>query len=294
MNNLSTLKELKDKYVKEMKESGIESAAFDFDYILQEAADISLAELLTEPDKEPAPEQEKILTDVLDRYIKGEPLQYILGYTWFMGNKIKVSPDVLIPRYDTEVPCELANQYLEGCKKPKILDMCCGSGCIGLSLAKARPEGEVYLCDISPAAINLTRENAASLELNHCTKILQGDLFQALSEEKKLPKFNLIISNPPYISREIVKSLDSRVRDYEPSLALDGGVDGLDFYRKIISESHKYLVKGGMLIFETGYDQATLVGDMMDESQDFYNIEIFKDYGGNFRGVCGLYNGNRL
>ncbi len=277
-----------------MFESGIENAAFDFDYVLQEEGNITLAELLTEPEKELSPEKEKHLSQIFERYINGEPLQYALGYTWFMNNKFKVSPGVLIPRFDTEVICEHALNYLRKNKHNFILDLCCGSGCIGLSLADACPTLNVCLCDISPDAIKLTKENATNLGLTDRVEILKGDLFSALSSRIIKDKFQMIISNPPYISREIIKTLDSRVKDYEPILALDGGDDGLDFYRKIVKESPDYLVPGGMLIFETGYDQTKAVGDLMAESGDFYRIEIYKDYGGNFRGVSGLFNGNKL
>ena len=130
------------------------------------------------------------------------------------------------------------------------------------------------------------------MALENNIKVLSGDLFNALEKEEIKGKIQMVISNPPYISREIVKSLDSRVRDYEPTLALDGGIDGLDFYRSIIMDSVSYLKKGGMLIFETGYDQTEEVAELMRLSENFSHIERFKDYGGNFRGVSGIYKGD--
>ncbi|MBE7056574.1 MAG: peptide chain release factor N(5)-glutamine methyltransferase [Ruminococcaceae bacterium] len=287
-----TLKEFKDKYIGKMIESGIESAAFDFNYILQEVSGISKTDIIINPDKTLTEEQTKCLSTVFERYIKGEPLQYILGYTWFMNNKFSVAPGVLIPRSDTEVVCEKAISYLNNFKKPSVIDMCTGSGCIGLSIASACPSASVYLCDISPVAMEISCENSSSLGLSSRVKILKGDLFKALDSLKTSQKYQMIISNPPYISREIIKLLDSRVRDHEPILALDGGIDGLDFYRKIISEASLYLKNDGMLIFETGYDQTEAVASLMEESGFYKDIERFKDYGGNYRGVSGIYKGD--
>ncbi len=288
------LKELKKQYIEHMKKSGIESAAFDFNYILQEVCGISAADMLTSPDMALNDTDQQKLTEILGRYIQGEPLQYILGYAWFMNNKFKVSPGVLIPRSDTEVVCEKAIEFLKSRENPCVLDMCCGSGCIGLSIADSCPTANVTLCDISPTAVEIAAENAHFTGVKSRVEILEGNLFGALKSKKESHNFSLIISNPPYISREIIKELDSRVRDYEPTLALDGGTDGLDFYRTIVSESPKHLANGGMLIFETGYDQTDSVAKLMRASCVYENIEIFKDYGGNFRGVSGIFKGDIL
>lgn len=288
------LNDLKKHYIEIMKKSGIESAAFDFNYILQEVCGISSVDMLTDPNLCLSSDIENRFTEILKRYIGGEPLQYILGYTWFMSSKFNVVPGVLIPRSDTEVVCERAIEYLKAYKGASVLDLCCGSGCIGLSIAEACPTSHVKLCDISPVAIDITTENARFLEVNSRVEILRGNLFEALRNSKNSTEFQLIVSNPPYIPREIINGLDARVRDHEPILALDGGIDGLDFYRTIIKESPVHLVSGGMLIFETGYDQTEVVADLFRNSDVFEDIEIFKDYGGNFRGVSALYTGVSL
>ena len=289
---MSTLKDFKNKYVGLMSESGIENAAFDFDYVVQEEGNITRFDLLANPDMEIYSETEKKLSEIFLRYIKGEPLQYILGYTYFMNGKFKVAPGVLIPRSDTEVVVEQALEYIKNHENSSVLDLCCGSGCIGLSIAETCHSVNVCLCDISPIAVEITTENSSALGLNKRTEILEGNLFEALSSRIKKDKFQMIISNPPYISREIVKTLEPRVKNYEPTLALDGGEDGLDFYRAIVKEAPKHLLTGGMLIFEIGYDQADSVADLMTISGEFSEIKTFKDYGGNFRGVSGLLKGN--
>ena len=156
---MSTLKDFKNKYVGLMSESGIENAAFDFDYVVQEEGNITRFDLLANPDMEIYSETEKKLSEIFLRYIKGEPLQYILGYTYFMNGKFKVAPGILIPRSDTEVVVEQALEYIKNHVNASVLDLCCGSGCIGLSIAEACPSVNVCLCDISPIAIEITTEN---------------------------------------------------------------------------------------------------------------------------------------
>jgi release factor glutamine methyltransferase len=262
-----------------MKKSGIESAAFDFDYILSECFGISKAIQLSEPQLCLEKQEQSRLSEIINRYIAGEPLQYLLGFTWFMDSKFTVGPQVLIPRSDTEILCESAIQAIREKNRPvQILDLCSGSGCIGISILKACPDSRLVMADISEYAVSLSRKNARDLIPGLDYQVIQSDLFDALPDEN----FDFIVSNPPYIASPIVDGLEDRVKKYEPRLALDGGPDGLTVYRRMISEAPSHLSSGGMLILEIGYDQAAAVKNLL-ENAHFTNIRLLKDYGGNYR-----------
>lgn len=209
-----------------------------------------------------------------------EPLQYITGEQNFMGYDFSVTPDVLIPRFDTEILVEnvLACIRLGGAKALKVLDMCTGTGCIAVSLALiAKKYGislEVVGVDISDKALSVAAENAARLKAENVS-FIQSDLFEAVPETK----FDIVVSNPPYIESDVIESLEPEVKDYEPRLALDGSADGLCFYRRIVSRAHEFLNKGGRIYFEIGCGQAAAVSRMFTEA-GFKDVEIIKDLAG--------------
>lgn len=209
--------------------------------------------------------------------IHGEPFQYILGKQYFMGLEFFVNKNVLIPRADTEI---LVYKILGICKDKrniKILDMCTGSGCIAVSLAKNLEDAKIFATDISEEAISIACKNS---DLNE-TKVdfFKSNLFENVPNEK----FDIIVSNPPYISSEEMKTLSEDVLK-EPELALNGGQDGLHFYREISKCAVKFLSEGGMLAFEIGYKQGEDVKNILTEN-GYKNIEIFKDYSSNDRVV---------
>lgn len=205
------------------------------------------------------------------------PLQYLLGSQEFMGYEFKVTPDVLIPRQDTETVLE---EVIKTGRKPrKILDLCTGSGCIAISLALILEPEVCVGTDISKKALKIAKENG--IKLAPMVKFIQSDLFENIND-----KYDLIISNPPYIATEECKKLMLEVREHEPMLALDGKEDGLYFYRKIIDQALDYLEPGGMLAFEIGYDQGQQVKEMM-ETKRFVSVEIKKDLAGLDRLVFG-------
>lgn len=236
-------------------------------------------------------EQYKKYKELLKRRALGEPYAYIVGYKEFMKLKFKVTPDVLIPREDTETLVQeiiqIANKNSvilsqknigKEAPKQKILDMCTGSGCIAISLAKYIANSELTAVDISENALKLANENAI---LND-TKInfIKSNLFENIVE-----KFDIIVSNPPYIKRNIINSLQKEVKN-EPIIALDGGITGLDFYETITKNAYKYLNPHGLLAFEIGYDQAKEVSELM-QNQGYENITVIQDLGKNDRVVCG-------
>ncbi len=215
---------------------------------------------------------------LLKRRTGREPMQYILGYTEFYGLKIKVGPGVLIPRPETELLAEEAIKTISKCKfqnaKCKILDLCTGSGCIALALAKVFPDALIYGTDMSADALVYAKENAKLNNMKNAT-FVKGDLFKPLKEMQ----FDMIVSNPPYIRKDGIKLLQPEIKDWEPVAALDGGKDGLDYYRKIIFGAGDYLKKKGILLLEIGVGQSDPIREMA-EDEGFDNIQILKDYAG--------------
>lgn len=212
------------------------------------------------------------------------PLAYIFGKTYFYGREFKVNSSTLIPRMDTEVLVDNVIREIKGSSKsPSILDIGTGSGIIAITLKK-ETNSTVTAVDISKSAIEVARENAENLGAE--ITFIQSDLFQNLNGLK----FDILVSNPPYIKTSVIKSLDKEVRLNEPLLALDGGENGLFFYQKILEEAKDYLNENGKVYFEIGYDQAGEVAKLM--KKDFTNIKIIKDYEGNDRVILGKLRGD--
>lgn len=205
-----------------------------------------------------------------------EPMQYILGETQFMGLTFRVAPGVLIPRQDTEILCEEAVRFAKG-KHARVLDIGTGSGALAVSIAGLCPDAQVTAVDVSDQALAVARDNAA--RLNARVRFMKSDCFSAVGGER----FDLIVSNPPYIDREEMAGLMREVR-FEPELALFGGEDGLDFYRRIAREAPAHLAPGGMLMFEIGWKQREAVETLM--RAHIGEPYALRDYGGNWRVVC--------
>ena len=216
------------------------------------------------------------------------PLEYILGYTEFMGLVFEVDENVLIPRQDTELLVETVVPF---CAGKRVLDLCTGSGCIGLSIAVAGMPDEVVLSDISEKALETAERNLLRLQRRHGkllhTKqgisIICGDLWDPVQGT-----FDVIVSNPPYIETGEKPKLMPEVKDFEPTSALDGGAEGMDFYEKILKRASGYLNQGGMLCLEIGYNQGESVRGLM-EKQGFSDVRVSKDLAGHDRVVAGKY-----
>ncbi|MFH1198647.1 MAG: peptide chain release factor N(5)-glutamine methyltransferase [Candidatus Omnitrophota bacterium] len=228
----------------------------------------------------------EFISSVLKRRISGEPLQYILGKTEFMGLEFKVTPDVLIPRPETEILVETAIKIASGLRSTvyglNVLDIGTGSGCIAISLAKSLPQAQITAIDISKRALEIARLNAVLNNVSGCINFIQSDLFPASGLRSTVyglqsTVYSLIVSNPPYIASSEINNLQPEIK-YEPRIALDGGCDGLDFYRKIIKGAPRYLKKGGFLIMEMGFNQKGAIENIAQESEDLDVIEIIKDY----------------
>lgn len=217
------------------------------------------------------------LSRALKRRAQGEPIQYILGNAEFMGLEFKITPDVLIPRPETEILVEKAIS-MAGSREPgarSILDIGTGSGCIAVSLAKFIPNAKITATDISKDALVVAKHNAKLNGISNKINFIHADLFT--NYQLPFTHYDIIISNPPYIPAEGIDALQREVRK-EPRLALDGGKDGLDFYRRIINASRGRIKEGGMLIMEMGFKQKRKIKNIFQKYENFEIIEVVKDY----------------
>ncbi|MFG6368723.1 MAG: peptide chain release factor N(5)-glutamine methyltransferase [Lachnospiraceae bacterium] len=267
--------------------AGIEEAALDARLLLEYICRTDRNELIIHADRERSSIEEQFYKTVIEKRASHIPLQHITGEQEFMGLSFQVNAHVLIPRQDTEILVEEAMRYLgDGMR---ILDMCTGSGCILLSLLKYSNECEGVGIDISREALKIAQENAQRLQLD--AVFLEGDLFLPLknfkSERTLDTLFDMIVSNPPYIETRIIDTLMPEVRLHEPLGALDGGEDGLYFYRKIVAKAPKYMRKGAYLFLEIGCAQAQAVTILM-QAAGFVQIQVLKDYAGLDRVVFGM------
>ncbi|MCM8800476.1 MAG: peptide chain release factor N(5)-glutamine methyltransferase [Candidatus Omnitrophica bacterium] len=220
-------------------------------------------------------DRSSLLAAILKRRMYGQPIQYILGKTEFMGLEFKLTPYVFIPRQETEILVETALNYLKRIKNKeiRILDLGTGSGCIGISLAKFFPQAEIDATDISDEALKVAKENAIlnNVEID----FIRADLFN--SDCLRFKRYRLIVSNPPYIATKEIDTLASEIK-YEPRIALDGGKDGLDFYRRIIKDASDYLEEDSFLIMEMGFNQRPAIEAIFNGLKDIEVIKIVKDY----------------
>ncbi|MCH5256794.1 MAG: peptide chain release factor N(5)-glutamine methyltransferase [Lachnospiraceae bacterium] len=286
-----------------LKKAGIREAELDARLLLEYVCKTDRNTLLAHSDREVSKEEYESYVNHISQREKHIPLQHITGIQEFMGLEFEVNANVLIPRQDTEILVEEVMRHLHD--GMRILDMCTGSGCILLSLLYYSNDCAGLGIDVSKAALDVAMRNAEKLEsvksgIN--VDFLQSDLFDKLGNiklsYKDKPvigenleniddfKFEIIVSNPPYIKSSVIKTLMPEVRDYEPISALDGREDGLYFYREIIKEAGKYLAGGGKLFFEIGFDQGADVKNMM-EAAGYKQVEIIKDYAGLDRVVYG-------
>lgn len=277
-----------------LQEAGIPEAKLDAWYLFEAQFHMRRADYLLRQ-QEMAPEVSSEWQEKIRRRCERMPLQYILGNTEFMGLPFQVGPGVLIPRQDTETLVELVLR-LEA--KPEIfsavetnmeagrrevLDLCTGSGCIGLALAVLNPAFHVSLADISREALLIARRNRDRL----CQDVViyEGDLFAAIPGRKR---FDIIVSNPPYIASAVIDGLQQEVKAYEPRLALDGKEDGLFFYRRIAEEGKAYMNPGGRIYLEIGYDQGETVPEILRKA-GFTDVAVYRDLAGQNRVVRGVY-----
>ncbi len=300
--------------IESLNNADIETPELEAGVILCHALKCNRAYLYSHDDRVLNQEEVELLNNMLNQRMDNVPLQYIIGETEFMGLPFIVSPDVLIPRHDTETLVEecikkvsllskntekdifmgyaesinIGMDQRKDLKNVKVLDMCTGSGCIAISIAHYCPESTVMACDVSKDALKIAALNCERNEVQNRVELHCGNLFDAIDGGQQ---FNLIVSNPPYIESDVIPELQIEVRNYEPCLALDGGRDGLDFYREIIAKAPAYLTDGGYILFEIGYNQGESVKELMNEF--FCDINVLKDISTNDRAIVGRYLKNK-
>ncbi len=272
-----TLKEALDSGKQLLEKVRIQESALDAWYLLEYVTRVSRAEYFGDSNRELSKDQEELYFELINQRSTRKPLQHITGIQEFMGLIFQVNEHVLIPRQDTEVLVETALECIR--EGDSILDMCTGSGCILISLLKLKDGINGMGIDISKEALAVAKLNGVFNEVS--PDWVESDLFEKIED-----KFDIIVSNPPYIATEEIKKLEEEVKIYDPMLALDGKEDGMYFYKKIIQEAKLYLKSDGTLLFEIGHDQGELVSEYM-KMHGFYDVQIKKDLAGLDRVVYG-------
>ncbi len=272
------IKDILIQYKKILKENNFDTYSLDVEVLLMNVTNFNKTKLYLNPDYILTNEQFEKFEHFFNRRLKNEPIAYIIGKCEFMGMEFLLNKHTLIPRADTEILVEKSIEIIKENNFKSVLDIGTGSGAIAISLAKYC-NIDVEALDINNSALEMAKKNA---HLNNVkVNFMQSDIFENI-----INKYDIIVSNPPYIKTNIIQTLEKNVKDYEPILALDGGETGLIFYEKIISSAYKYLNNNGYLIFEIGHDQAEDVKNIMGNN-NFYNITVLKDLAGLDRVVFG-------
>lgn len=267
-----TIKEIIIRYSKELEEIS-PTPRLDVEILLQKVLGVDRLYILLNLEKSLSEDEEKLFSKFINERLNNRPIAYIVGNREFMGLDFYVQEGVLIPRPDTEVLVEEVIELGKSRGAINILDIGTGSGAITVSLAKYLDNAKITSVDISDIALEIGKKNAESNNVNDRITFIKSDLFTNIDNNMK---FDIIVSNPPYIKREVIETLDKQVKDFEPYNALEGGIDGLDFYRSITRQAKKYLNKDGILAYEVGHDQSEEVSKLM-ESDGYNNIYTIKD-----------------
>lgn len=278
------IKDLILKATNILKENDIESYNLDSRLLLAHVLGKDKLYILVNIDEEVSLEDEKKFFDLVEMRRENMPMQYILGHVEFMGMEFIVKEGVLVPRGDTEILVEEVLENIDEKEDIDVIDLCCGSGAIGLALAHFRSNIHVDLVDLYPVPEEVTNINMKRFELESRTSFIKSDLLEEIKIQGK--KYDILVSNPPYIQDEEVGKLMDDVKNYEPHTALCGGKDGLDFYRRIIIDAPSVLKGKKILAFEIGYDEGIQVKTLM-ENVGFKNVIVKKDLAGLDRVVIG-------
>ena len=279
-------RDLYNQGIEKLSSENIVDAKIDARLLLEYACKTDRNALFLKGDMEVTEDETKVYFDLISKRMKHIPLQHLTGEQDFMGLTFTVNEHVLIPRQDTECLVEIVLKHLHD--GMRILDMCTGSGCIVISLLHYSNDCQGVGVDLSEEALKVATHNASVLGNNGIADKMDAIFVQSNLFEKVDGKFDIIVSNPPYIKTEVIDTLMPEVKDFEPMMALDGTEDGLYFYRKIILDAKKHLNRGGQLFFEIGYDQGKEVSDLMCEA-GYVNVEVAKDLAGLDRVVYGTF-----
>ncbi|PCJ83781.1 MAG: protein-(glutamine-N5) methyltransferase, release factor-specific [Hyphomicrobiales bacterium] len=276
---------LRRRFEDSFKARGIDgTAALDARLLVGHACGMSREALVSEPERNINQQQAELLNSLADQRCDGVPIARLIHETEFWSLPFIVSKDTLVPRGDSEILVEAALEVI-GARCVKILDVGTGTGCLALSLLHECPDARATGVDINTGALDIAQRNAKQLGLESRFNALQSDVYASLSSADK---FDLIISNPPYIASEIIEGLDKEVRLHDPRMALDGGADGLHFYRKLLENVFDYLMPDGHLIVEIGYDQKDLVSELMTTSG--FDVRVYYDLAQHPRVLVGKFS----
>jgi len=286
-------------------DKGIDSPRLSAELLLSHVLGLKRIELYTQFDKAPDKQQLHQVHDLVKRAGQNEPIAYLTGKTEFYSLELNITPDCMVPRPETELLVERAIEFLRtrAAENPAmqsilqeghipdaarsgtqfVCDLCTGSGCIAVAIAKNFPDASIIATDISSAALGIAASNIEKHNLKERITLLCGDLFDPLIPRLEVRKFDLIVCNPPYVSAPEFEALGSNVKDYEPKLALLAGTDGLDIYRRIIKDADRFLKPGAALMLEIGYAQGPAVRELLEQSGASHQIKIEKDFHDNDR-----------
>lgn len=285
------IREVLQEAVEKLKAVGKATPLLDAEVLLCHVLHMDRLYLYIHRDREITEEQIKAYGRLIEKRLDGVPVQYLIHRQEFMGLEFYVEEGVLIPRPDTEILVEAVIRWVQaaGGQEPIfIADLGTGSGAISVSLAYYLQHAYIYSVDVSPKALAMGRENAKIHGVEQRIEFLRGDLFEPFQGERFMGTLDVLVSNPPYIPRKEIPCLQPEVAKYEPKLALDGGEDGLDFYRRIVGEAYLFLKNRGLIALEVGHDQADAVKKMMEERKNYTEIQKIRDFGGIERVVTAL------
>ena len=279
-----TIQKLLNWITEHFTEKGLDSPRLSAELLLSHVVGLKRIELYTQFDKSVSKEQLDKLHNLIKRAAQNEPIAYLVGKTEFYSLELNVTADCCIPRPETELLVERAIEFLRTRSGTQLVyDLCTGSGCIAIAIAKNFPDADIIATDISDAALNIAAKNIEKHQLNKRIKLLCGDLFEPLVPQLDVDKFDLIVCNPPYVSSAEFEKLDKNVKDYEPKLALFAGDDGLDIYRRIVEKVDAFLKPDGALMLEIGYSQGQAVRELLEQTGAFAEIKIEKNFHDNDR-----------
>ena len=279
-----TIKKLLEWISEYFEAHGVDSPRLSAELLLCHILKLERIQLYTLYDRVVQADQLAALRALVKRAAEHEPIAYLVGRCEFYSLPLKITPDCLIPRPETEHLVERAVDFLRDRPSPQYaLDLCTGSGCIAAAIAKNVNDVQVVATDICDNALKIAAENIHRHKLNEKVRLLCGDLFDAIIEGLDETRFDLIVSNPPYVSDDEYEKLEQNVKHYEPKLALWAGVDGLDIYQRILKKVDEFLKPDGALMMEIGYAQGPAIQKMLEEASIFKDITIEKDFANNDR-----------
>ena len=279
-----TIQKLLNWITRFLEEKNIDSPRLSAELLLSHVLSLKRIELYTQFDKIVEQQQLSILRDLVKRAGQNEPVPYLVGKTEFYSIELDITPDCLIPRPETELLVERAVEFLRERQGPQLIcDLCTGSGCIAVAIAKNFPDAHITATDISDAALSVAARNIEKHALAGRVDLLCGDLFDPILPQLDKSPFDLIVCNPPYVTTSEYEALEPNVRDYEPRIALHAGLDGLDIYRRIAEKADAFLKPDAALMLEIGHAQGPAVRTLLESPALFTNIRIEKDFHNNDR-----------